>query len=169
LPHFYRSSDEFVTAARATVAAGVPRQPVALLVAEVDPVEDPGAAVAATESRYGAVAEIIRHTLRSDDHVGWVDDLLVMVLAGATAEDGRSVAERICAAVRIHSFGNGLGQITLSIGSASAPEHGNSFESVLRSAKTALVPWPRRCHTMKRSIARSRSTVSPAAYKSWHR
>ena len=61
-----------------------------------------------------------------------------MVLAGSTADDGRSVGERLCAAVRIHAFGDGLGRLTLSMGSASAPEHGNSFEAVVTAATSAL-------------------------------
>src|SRR5262245_48289218 len=93
VPHFYRSPDEFVSAAQATVNEAAPRRPVAVLVAEVDPVGDLANPGAAAESRLGAVAEIIRHLLRADDHVGRMDHCLVMVLPGATADDGRGVAE----------------------------------------------------------------------------
>src|SRR3954468_13845817 len=60
VPHFYRSTDEFVAAAQAAIAAAAPRQPVAVLAAEVDPVGTPEAS-APPESRLGAAAEIIRH------------------------------------------------------------------------------------------------------------
>ena len=138
MPHFYRSTDEFVIAAKAAVAAAAPKRPVAVLVGEVDPSNDATSPRTTPESTLGAVAEIIRHTLRSDDHVGGSDGKLIMVLAGATAEDGRSVGERLCSAVRIHSFGDGLGRLTLSIGSASAPEHGASYEGVVTAATNAL-------------------------------
>jgi len=138
LPHFYRSTDEFVAAAQEALSGAAPKHSVAILVSEVDPTDPPIIGRATPESGLGAVAEIIRHTLRSDDHIGRVGDHLVMVLPGATAEDGRSVGERICAAVRVHSFGDGLDQITLSIGAAAAPEHGTQFSAVLAIARTAL-------------------------------
>jgi tetratricopeptide (TPR) repeat protein/GGDEF domain-containing protein len=137
VPHFYRSTDEFVAAAQAAVAGAAPRQPVAVLIAEVDPV-DALVASATPESRLGAVAEIVRHLLRGDDHVGLVGDKLVIVLTGTTAEDGRSAGDRICAATRVHNFGDGLGQITISVGSAAAPEHGATFETVLAASRAVL-------------------------------
>ncbi|MDB4877094.1 MAG: diguanylate cyclase [Gemmatimonadetes bacterium] len=140
MPHFYRSPDEFVAAAQAAVAGAAPKSPVAVLVGSVDPADVAGPAGPEVNeaSRLAAVAEAARYLLRADDHVGLIDDRLVIVLTGATADDGRSVGEHICAAVRIHPFGEGLGQITLSIGSASAPEHGNSFESAMVAARGAL-------------------------------
>jgi len=138
VPHFYRSADEFVVAAKAAVAGAAPKRPVAVLVAEVDPPNEATATRSTPESSLGAVSEIIRHTLRSDDHVGGGEGKLIMVLAGATADDGRSVGERLCAAVRIHSFGDRLGRLTLSMGSASAPEHGGSFDALLTAAASAL-------------------------------
>ncbi|MFI5228503.1 MAG: hypothetical protein ACHQWU_05515, partial [Gemmatimonadales bacterium] len=129
MPHFYRSSPEFVAAAQAAVAAAAPRQPVALLVIDIDP----GAGLRASpESAVAAVAEVLRHTLRADDHVGAVAGAggesgeLVVVLSGAAAAGGRSVGERICAVVRNHDFGEGVGRLTLSIGAAAAPEHSAS-------------------------------------------
>jgi len=138
VPHFYRSADEFVVAAKAAVAGAAPKRPVAVLVAEVDPPTEATATRSTPESSLGAVSEIIRHTLRSDDHVGGSEGKLIMVLAGATADDGRSVGERLCAAVRIHSFGDRLGRLTLSMGSASAPEHGGSFDALVNAAASAL-------------------------------
>ncbi len=141
MPHFYRSSQEFLAAAHAAVAGAAPKQPVAVLAVELDPPPPAtGALHAAPESVMAAVAEIVRHTVRGDDHVGTADDQLVIVLAGATADDARSVGERICAVVRHHDFGDGLsgGRITLSIGAAAAPEHGASFDVVIRAARGAL-------------------------------
>lgn len=118
------------------MSAAAPRQPVAILVAEVAAVS--GNSETSNETRLGALAELVRHTLRSDDHVALIDDRLVMVLIGAAAEDGRSAGERICAATRIHAFGQGLGELTLSIGSAAAPEHGTLYDAVLSAATAAL-------------------------------
>src|SRR6185437_7233170 len=87
VPHFYRSSPEFVAAAESAVGAAAPRQPVTLLTVEVDP----GPALRASpESAIAAIAEVLRHTLRADDHVGAVGaeaGELVVVLAGAAADD----------------------------------------------------------------------------------
>ena len=138
MPHFYRSTDEFVVAARSAVSGAGPKRPVAVLVGEVDPPGEATGSRTTPESSLGAVAEILRHTLRSDDHVGRDNNRLVLVLAGATADDGRSVGERICASVRVHSFGDGLGQLTLSMGSASAPEHGPSYEGLINASTNAL-------------------------------
>jgi tetratricopeptide (TPR) repeat protein len=138
VPHFYRSSPEFVAAAEAAVSAAAPRQPVTLLTVEVDP--GPGLR-ASPESAVAAIAEVLRHTLRADDHVGAVGaetGELVVVLAGASAEGGRSVGERICSVVRNHDFGEGIGRMTLSIGAAGAPEHGSALEVVLKTARAAL-------------------------------
>jgi GGDEF domain-containing protein/tetratricopeptide (TPR) repeat protein len=134
LPHFFRTSDEFIAAAQAAVVAAVPRQPVALLVVEVDPTD----ALAATESAIGAVAEIIRHTAREDDLVGRLGNQLVLVLPSSSGEDARVAGERLAAAVRIHDFGEGLGRLTISAGAAAAPEHSASFDLVLDWAMQAL-------------------------------
>lgn len=139
LPHFYRSPDEFVTAARAAVSAAGPRQPVAVLVAEVDPSDIAGAILPANELALGAVSEMVRHTLRGDDLVGRIGDRLVMVLVGASADDGRSAGERLSAAIRTHRFGEGVGQLTVSVGSAAAPEHGTTYEAIVQAATASLL------------------------------
>jgi tetratricopeptide (TPR) repeat protein len=138
VPHFYRSPDEFVAAAQAAVAGAAPRQPVAVLVVGIDPSDAAGAVLAPEESAFGAVAEIIRHTVRSDDLVGRIDGRLVVILIGSTSEDGRLMGERLCATVRIHSFGEGLGTVTLSAGCAASPEHGTAYAPVMNAAFAAL-------------------------------
>lgn len=134
MPHFYRTPEEFNAAAQAAVSTAAPRQPVAVLIVEVDPAESGPA----SESAINAVTEIIRHTAREDDLVGRLGDALVMVLPGSTAEDGRAAGERLCAAVRIHDFGEGLGRLTLSAGAAAAPEHSTSYDLVFDWAVKAL-------------------------------
>src|SRR6185312_16712806 len=96
---------------------------------------------ASPESAIAAIAEVLRHTLRADGDVGAVGaeaGELVVVLAGAAADGGRSVGERICSVVRNHDFGEGIGRMTLSIGAAAAPEHGSSFDAVLRDRKSVV-------------------------------
>lgn len=134
MPHFFRTPDEFAAAAKAAVAAAVPRQPVAVLIVEIDPNADG----VVPETAIGAVAEIIRHTAREDDLVARLGDQLVMVLPGSSSDDGRAAGERLAATVRIHDFGEGLGRLTLSAGAASAPEHGNSYDLVFNWAVQAL-------------------------------
>lgn len=115
----------------------MPKQPVAVLIADADPLPD-----AAENGRFnadGAIADIARHMLRADDHIGSIDGKLVMVLPGATADDGRAAAERICAAVRNHGFGHGLRHVTLSVGAAATPEHGSTWDAVIKAARSALV------------------------------
>jgi tetratricopeptide (TPR) repeat protein len=138
VPHFYRSPDEFTAAAQAAVGGAAPKAPVAVLVAAVDPAPAGAEARTSARSALAAVAEAVRHLLRADDHVGMVGENLVMILVGATAEDGRGVGEHVCSAIRLHSFSDGLGPITLSIGSASAPEHGNNYEGLVTAAGRAL-------------------------------
>jgi tetratricopeptide (TPR) repeat protein len=137
VPHFYRSTDEFVAAAQAAINSAVPKQPVAMLIVAVDP-PIPGASGPTAESRIGAVAEIVRHVARGDDLVARIGDELVMVLPGSTADEARATGERLCGAVRIHGFGDGVGPLSLSVGAAAAPEHSNSHELVYEAALKAL-------------------------------
>ena len=52
---------------------------------------------------------MIGASIRGDDLVGQVGGRVVMILTDASADDGRAVGDRICAAVRNHRFGNGFG------------------------------------------------------------
>jgi tetratricopeptide (TPR) repeat protein len=79
-----------------------------------------------------------RYTLRDDDLIARIDDQLVMVLIGASAEDGRAVGERLCAAVRVHQFGDDIGVLTVSVGAAAAPDHGHQFDEIVNAASSAL-------------------------------
>lgn len=138
MPHFFRTPDEFVAAAQAAVATAAPRQPVAVLAVEVDPIDDSTGNGKAYESAINAVAEIIRHAAREDDMVCRIGDRLILVLPGTTSEEGRAAGERLASAVRIHAFGEGLGQFTISAGAAAAPEHSTSYDLVFDWALKAL-------------------------------
>src|SRR5690348_16541728 len=109
----------------------------AVMVIEIDPRE--GAGRTETRSAMNIVREIVRHSLRDDDSVGAIGDRLVVVLANTNADEARSIGERLCTVVRTHTFANGQGQVTLSIGTAAAPEHGVTYEGVSAAALGALI------------------------------
>ena len=113
--------------------------PMAVVVAQVDSTAETNATVdesEPTETLNQAAAEVIRRSLRADDLVGRVNGRIVMILANATADDARAVGDRLCATVRSHRAAAGAS--TLSVGAAAAPDHGNSYESVLAAAMSAL-------------------------------
>jgi tetratricopeptide (TPR) repeat protein len=139
VPHFYSSPDDFVAAAQAAVAGAVPARPMAIVVIEVDPNTTPQNGAALPRSATDVVREIVRRSLRDDDSLGIVGDRLVAVLANTNAEEARSIGERLCAVVRTHTFANGQGQVTLSIGVAAAPEHSTTYEGASSAALAALI------------------------------
>jgi tetratricopeptide (TPR) repeat protein/GGDEF domain-containing protein len=137
--HFYTSPDDFVSAAQSAVAAAVPSHPTSIMVIEVDPTDATNGAASLTSSAMDVVREIVRHSLRDDDSLGMIGDRVVVMLANTNAEEARSIGERLCAVVRTHTFANGQGQVTLSIGAAAAPEHSTTYEGVSTAALGALV------------------------------
>ena len=139
MPHFYTSLDDFVAAAQSALAAAAASRPMAIMVIEVDPAWAPKKSALLSHSSMDVVREIVRHSLRDDDTVGTVGDRLVVVLGNTNAEEARSIGERLCAVVRTHTFANGQGPVTLSIGTAAAPEHSSTYEGVSAAALGALV------------------------------
>jgi len=139
VPHFYSSPDDFVAAAQAAVADAVPARPMAIVVIEVDPYTVPDTGASLPRSATDVVREIVRRSLRDDDSLGIVGERLVAVLANTNAEEARSIGERLCAVVRTHTFANGQGQVTLSIGAAAAPEHSTTYEGASSAALAALI------------------------------
>jgi tetratricopeptide (TPR) repeat protein len=89
----------------------------------------------------------VQHALRADDIAARADERgdggrFVIVASNSTAEDGRALAERLCAAIRVHPATRAR-RVTISAGAASAPEHGATFDKALESAIGAL----RRIHS----------------------
>jgi tetratricopeptide (TPR) repeat protein/GGDEF domain-containing protein len=82
----------------------------------------------------------VRRNLRGVDAVAGTDDELILLLDGS-ALPATAVAERLLAAVRAHVFTvGGAGhshRFTLSLGIATAPEHGTSFPALLAAARHA--------------------------------
>jgi len=136
--------DEFVSAARAALAQAESKRPVAVLVVSLDD-------RARLAERYGSdyvddvaekISEIARRNLRDDDVVGRDStDRIVVILPAASGLDARSVGERLCAAVRTHFFseeGNSHPtRLTISVGAAASPDHGNAYDALRSVAETA--------------------------------
>ena len=82
----------------------------------------------------------VRRNLRGADSMTLADDELLLLI-DATASPAHTVAERLLAAVRAHLFSAGGAEsthrFTLSLGIATSPEHGTSFEALLVAARHA--------------------------------
>ncbi|HEV8218355.1 MAG TPA: AAA family ATPase, partial [Gemmatimonadaceae bacterium] len=126
--------DELATLARPIVAAANASNPVAVIVVEID--REPGAAVE-TGPFAAALGGLVEHVLRADDLAARAGGRFVIVASSASSDDGRALAERLCAAIRINPTTRAR-RITISAGSAAAPAHGTSFDAVLESAQQAL-------------------------------
>jgi tetratricopeptide (TPR) repeat protein/GGDEF domain-containing protein len=138
VPHYCRTPDELAAAAENEVGAAVARKPVAVIAAQLDRAASNGSSAATEDRVLYDLREIVMRSLRPGDLAGTADDRLIMIVHGASAEDGRVIGERIAAVVRNRMYGGVRARATISVGSASAPEHGNSFERVLAAAVGAL-------------------------------
>lgn len=137
MPEFCRTPDELVAAADKAIGAATAKHPVAVIAAQIDRGTTNGTSPANDERVLHDLREIVMHSLRPEDLVGLSDGRLVMIVSEATAEDARVIGERLATAVRNRTYGDARGRTTISVGSASAPEHGSSFEHVLGSAVSA--------------------------------
>ena len=138
VPHFCRTPDELTAAAELAVSGSTGRQPVAVIAAQVDHAPSNGASPAREERVLHDLREIAMHSLRPSDLVGVADGRLVMVVHEASAEDGRVIGDRLASAVRNRAYAEVGARVTLSVGSAAAPEHGHAFDRVVAAAVDAL-------------------------------
>ena len=134
--------DELAALARPAIDAASAANPVAVIVAEIDP----GIGADGELGPYAAaLGGLIEHVLRADDFAAHVDGQgegggggrFVIVATSASSEDGRALAERLCAAIRVHPTTRAR-RVTVSAGAAAAPDHGATFDAVLDSAIGAL-------------------------------
>ena len=125
--------------------ASAVKRPIALLVADVDHyrhlADDYGEAYAERVLR--TIFDLARANLREGElvaHPGG-DELVALLRASTSA--ARDVAERLCAAVRGHLFPETdrgpAPRVTISIGVASAPDHGLSYQVLHAAADAARV------------------------------
>ena len=95
------------------------------------------------------VGELLRRTLRSGDIAArWGGDEFVALLPGAPISRARDVAERLAAAIRGHGGVTDAASIpvpiTVSVGVASFPAHGNDPEALFAAADRAMYQVKRR-------------------------
>jgi diguanylate cyclase (GGDEF)-like protein len=139
------SATEFANAAGSAIAeASAQGAPTTLLAVKVDtngasPKPDPGHASAVREQ----VVELIRRNLRGTDVVAHPSaEEMMVLLPGASRDQGNHVAGRLCAAVRNHAFAGNTGDrpkagITASMGVASTPHHGADVYALSKAAASA--------------------------------
>src|SRR2546426_282999 len=91
----------------------------------------------AGDSALVKIADILRHTTRGVDCVArYGGEEFVVMLIEATVSTGATVAERIRARVAAEAFG--AGKMTVSVGVAEYPAHGDSPEALIASADAAM-------------------------------
>ena len=83
---------------------------------------------------------LVRRSLRGTDAVALAGDELLVMIAGSMAV-AQPITTRLLAAVRTHRFTGGVTdqpvRLTLSLGAAAAPEHGEDFHQLARAARGA--------------------------------
>lgn len=133
------------TATASVAEAGAARRPISLLVADVDHYrrladrfgEDYAERVLRT------IFDLARTNLRGGELVAHPGGDELVALLRASAPAARDVAERLCTSVRGHLFPEtDQGEpplVTISIGVASAPEHGTTYQTLHAAADAARV------------------------------
>jgi diguanylate cyclase (GGDEF)-like protein/putative nucleotidyltransferase with HDIG domain len=120
--------------------------PVTLLVVDVDQfksVNDTYGHLAGDDA-LRLVVGVIREQLRPGQYVGrYAGDEFVVLLPGLDADGGRTIAEDIRRktselAIPLRDQPDRTMSVTLSVGVATAPEHGESFEAMFTAADRAL-------------------------------
>jgi tetratricopeptide (TPR) repeat protein len=128
---------ELAVQARPVVATASVSGPVGVIVADIDAPSN-GDVDLETGPFVAAMHGLVEHVLRTDDLAGHEGGRFVIVAPGATSDDARALAERLCAAIRVNPTTRAR-RITISAGAAAAPQHGPTFEAVLEAASGALV------------------------------
>jgi diguanylate cyclase (GGDEF)-like protein len=85
------------------------------------------------------IAALFKRTTRTIDYVArYGGDEFLLLLHEVASADALMLADRVRSAVAAASFGPGDHKVTVSIGVASYPEHGESAEAVIASADAGL-------------------------------
>jgi tetratricopeptide (TPR) repeat protein len=83
---------------------------------------------------------LVRRSLRGTDAVALAGDELLVMVDGPMVV-AQPITARLLAAVRTHRFTGGVTdlpiRLTLSLGAAAAPQHGEDFDSLVRAARRA--------------------------------
>lgn len=137
---FRETAERILTARRTT------ERPVSLLVIDIDHFKliNDSFGHLQGDDVLRMVADQLRANTRPSDYVArYAGDEFVVLLAGTRLEDACSIAERVrqgvaaVACARRDDAGDEI-KITLSIGVASAPDHGDGFEMLFTAADAAL-------------------------------
>jgi diguanylate cyclase (GGDEF)-like protein/putative nucleotidyltransferase with HDIG domain len=137
----FRDTAERILAARRTTG-----RPVSLLVIDVDHfklVNDTFGHLQGDDVLRVVADQIRAHTRPSDYPARYAGDEFVVLLPGTRLDEARAVAERLRAAVARTACprrdGSGVAvHVTLSIGVAAAPQHGDGLEPLFAAADAAL-------------------------------
>jgi diguanylate cyclase (GGDEF)-like protein len=85
------------------------------------------------------IAALFRRTTRSIDYAArYGGDEFVLLLHEVAADDAVQLADRVRRAVAASTFGPGGHRVTVSIGVASFPDHGDTAEAIVASADAGL-------------------------------
>jgi len=85
------------------------------------------------------IAALFKRTTRSIDYAArYGGDEFVLLLHEVAADDAVQLADRVRRAVAASTFGPGGHRVTVSIGVASFPDHGDTAEAIVASADAGL-------------------------------
>ena len=140
----FASSDTFADFGASSVnAARMSRQPVSLLLVEIDHFEliDRTHGAQFAERVLETVARVAEEVLRPRDRMSWRRGSQFAVLVPGGAPAGVELAGRMAAAVRACRFDVGEHRdmtVSVSVGVAAAPVHAESYPALLAAAERAL-------------------------------
>jgi diguanylate cyclase (GGDEF)-like protein len=105
------------------------------------------------------IGQLIKASIRSIDYAArYGGDEFLVLLHEVGSEGARRLAERIRSSLAAKSWNQGPDKVTLSLGVASFPEHGDDPDTIIASADAALYEAKRR--------GRNQTTSAPGAGKS---
>jgi diguanylate cyclase (GGDEF)-like protein len=105
------------------------------------------------------IGQLIKASIRSIDYAArYGGDEFLVLLHEVGSEGARRLAERIRSSLAAKSWNQGPDKVTLSLGVASFPEHGDDPDTIVASADAALYEAKRR--------GRNQTTSAPGAGKS---
>lgn len=143
MPRLYTTPAEFLAAAQKLVGDSATKHPASVVTIELDGVARLTDALGPTGT-LGVIdrtIQLVRCLLRKGDLLARVSDTRVVAVVQTGAEGAIGVAERVCAAIRTHRFPS-LGEsepgVTVSVGVASVPDNGFTYDLVVAASEEAL-------------------------------
>jgi GGDEF domain-containing protein/tetratricopeptide (TPR) repeat protein len=144
VPRLLTSREAFDDVARSLLSGAAPLRHAAMLVAELDDFDALAtkAGSRAAEGVASAVSKLLVALLRGDDIVlTQPNGRFFLLLPGNSGEEGRQVGERLATAVRTYGLAVAdravVDRLSLSIGVAAVPDHGNTVAALYPVANAA--------------------------------